>query len=449
MRPFFSLLLAASLLLSPFAEAKSVALNPANLRQMVVYNNIGVLQSLNKVHQAKDRVMIARGNLLPRLDLGASIGALTGGPAFLLSAITVMLPFLVPANWANLHENASLLEAQKVSYRLVQLNQYASAYSLYATVLTDIGIREVVVAQYNDWVKVRNWLRDQQDFVGNVPQIDIDQAEAQVQTAYGDIAKMDELLLTEKSSLKEMLSLGMADTLTLDPQHTPASASESLSLDKVLAKVQAVSPEATQIQHLYKAAQAARWGKVFGFFNSAGMSIVSGGSALDHLGVAGGFSIGFDYVPNIQLANDNINEIRLRFQELKLQQQQLVEATVGSIAEAKRQITAYAEAERLREGVVQSEFVRYTLGLTDLLHVFEAERQVAQARATRLRAEFDLDALRITLHRALLTDQFSSIPGCRIRPEAEEKDRKWLGRLFNPSKYTISIDEACRPADQG
>ena len=97
--------------------------------------------------------------------------------------------------------------------------------------------------------------------------------------------------------------------------------------------------------------------------------------------------------------------------------------------------------------MAQEQFDKYTFGRIDLELVFQAEKNAAQATATKVKAQMDLDQLRITLHRELLTDQFAQIPGCAIRPEAEKKDKDFLGRLFNPGKYAIGLDEACAPAN--
>src|SRR4051812_30110387 len=103
-----ALSVAFSLSLPAFAEilpnvqppkAKAVAINPKTLRSLIVHNNFGEMTQLNLIHQAKDTVDQARGRLLPSLNLGAIISGITAGPAFALTSISFLLPFLLPSNW--------------------------------------------------------------------------------------------------------------------------------------------------------------------------------------------------------------------------------------------------------------------------------------------------------------------------------------------------------------
>lgn len=434
-----------------FAAPRKVALNPATIRSMLVRNNLPVLIQLSRVRQAKETVGVARGNLLPRLNLGATLSSFANG-SFGISSVAFLLPFLIPENWANLRQSEALLESQKISYRLVQLNQYASAYSVYATVQGDLALREILVREYEGLLEVRDWLEQRKRFIGTVPQEDIDNADARAKLAYANISAMDELLLREKAALRNMLALDLAAEFDFQKMAVPASSLELKPLAEVVAAVQKASPESQQIYYLAQAAQSAKFAKTFGFMSGASLNVHPGDNGFvtsfsgSNLSGGAGFSIGFDYVPSIRLANENLREIQLRARELRLQQQQLVESTIGSIRETKKQLAATTEAEVLLESVYRSEFRKYTLGLSDLLHLFEAQSKVSQATAAKVKAQMDLDMLRITLHRALLTTEFSKVPGCRIRPEALEKDRSFFRRLFRPREYQLSIDEACAPA---
>ncbi len=454
MRKAVAVALALSLPLSmaspaAIAAPRTVTLNPGTIRSMLVRNNLPVLIQLSKVRQAKESVGIARGNLLPRLNLGATLTGLVNG-SFGITSVAFLLPFLMPSNWANLRQSQALLESQKVSYKLVQLNQYASAYSVYATVLGDLAIREVLVSQYNDLVQIRDWLIQQQRFIGTVPQEDIDNASARAKLAYANISAMDELLLREKAALRQMLALDLNAEFNFQKVQIPASSLEAKPLSQVVAAIQKASPESVQINYLAQAARSSRFEKMFGFMSGVSLNVAPGENgfvkSFSQLSMGSGFSIGFDYVPSIRLADENIREIQLRARELRLQQQQLAEATIGSIVEVKKQLAANAEAEELLEKVYQAEFRKYTLGLSDLLHLFEAQAKISQATAARVKSQLDLDLLRITLHRALVSSEFSKVPGCRIRPQALEKDRSFFRRLFRPKEYQLSIDEACAPA---
>ena len=327
------------------------------------------------------------------------------------------------------------------------LNVFASAYTLYSAMLSDLAIRDVLAAEKEDLVTVRDWLEKQRRYLGNVSQVDVDRADSEVKLAEANISAMDELLIRERAALREMLALDLDAKIILEPHHTPGFPAEDLTIPQLAGKIQAVAPENLQISFLEKAAEEARWGKSFGFLSGAGLNVGSSGSvSFSKLAGSAQFSIGFDYVPGIQLASDNIEAIRLRARELLIHQQALAEATLGSIWESKKQVASTTDAVAVLQGVFRTEFRRYTLGLTDLLHVLDAQKAVARATAAKVKAQADLDALRVTLHRELLNGEFSRIPGCRIRPEAEKKDRDWLGKIFRPREFEISLDEACMPA---
>lgn len=459
-RSLTALTLAASFLALPVTSAvaaseptggKTVVITPAALRSILVHSNYGVLENLNLVHQAKDQVNIARGNLLPRLNLGAVISGLVSGPAFALSSMSFLLPFLLPSNWANLHQSEDLLESQKIGYRLVELNNYASAYTTYVTMQGDAAIREALVSEYNDLVSVRDYLIKQQKFVGNVAQEDIDRADSEVKLAGANISGTDELLSSERAALREALALPLSVNLTLSSLHVPASPAEDTSVIRLASRISAVAPENSQIAYLIKAAQEVKFSKEFSFFSGASLNVGIGSSGMpsfNNLSAGSQFGIGFDYVPQINLASDNIVNLQIQTRELIAQQAKLAESTLNSIQQAKLQVQQTGEAEAELLSVFRAEFRKYTLGLTDLLNVLDAERTVATATATKAKAQADVDTLRVTLHRELLTDEFRNIPGCRIRPEAEQLDNQHpFDKLFHPGKYVISIDQACAPAN--
>ena len=68
---------------------------------------------MNAVRQAKHQVSIARTQLLPNLNIGAVISS---GPTFALTAIEMLLSFLMPSKWFNVGVSQNLFESEKISY---------------------------------------------------------------------------------------------------------------------------------------------------------------------------------------------------------------------------------------------------------------------------------------------------------------------------------------------
>jgi outer membrane protein TolC len=426
---------------------------------MIVHNNLPILEELNQIHQAKDNVYIARGNLLPSLNLGALLN-LTGGPAFALSSISVLLPFLVPANWANLHQSEDLLESEKLSFRILELNNYATAYTLYETMLSDQAVRETLVQQYNADTYIHDWIVQQHALNGKTTQGDIDNADAQMKLAQNNIAATDQALANERATLANMLVLPN-DNFTLANVHIPASQAETQSLNTVVNKIQSVAPENAQMNYMIKAAQEVQWSKVFAFFGGAGLDVAgtSGGgggksSPFGHVqDLTGQFTLSFAQIPTVQLASDQVANLEIQKKALLAGQLQLGQTSLGSVTQAKIQVDTTQKAYTELVSVAQEYFLKYTLSLTDLTNVFQQVAQAAQAQALNVKAQLDIDSLRVTLHRELLTDQFASIPGCKIRPEAEQQDKNnsglfgGIGDLLHPGQANMTIDQACMPAN--
>lgn len=433
---------------APLPQKKTVLkVNPATLQKRIASSNFQVLKGLSKLHIAKDKVSIARANLLPSLNLGISSFA-TGGSGFAVSAISFLFPFLLPSNWANLRQSKMLLEAEKISYHVMGLNQYASAYSVYATVVNDLALRAILVQQYEDLVKIRAWLEKQKD-LGIVPQQDVDAADAQARLAFSSLSQMDALLIRERAAMRELLALGINDEMVFEPMHVPESPMESMDLMTAVKKIQAVAPENLQMQYLVSASRSGKWSRAFSFMGGSNLNVSrdASGDKWNQYSLGTGLNIGFSTVPNIKLSNDQIVELQLQARELLQQQIHLAESTLGSLNESKKQLASNRIAVEKLKSVFETELQKYMLGLTDILHVLDAKIKVAQGSATYVRSQLDVDTLRITLHRALLADNFKSVPKCAISQAALDHDRRgWFGRLFRSKAGGLSIDEVCLPA---
>lgn len=437
-------ILAFSVFVAPIssAYAEEITYNASTLRASLMKKDIKILMEQNQVHQAKDKVDIARGALLPHLDLGATLGGILGGPTFLLSAVSFLFPFLFPSNWANLRLSKDLLQAEKVSYHLVGLNEYASAYSVYITILNDTDLRNVLDHQYKNLVSIRDWLIRQRDAIGTVSQQDIDNADAQAKLSYAKLSKMDELLIKERSFFAEMLAMKVGDTAVIVPEHVPESSMEAAPVERVLSMVQELAPESTQMEYLIAAAKENRWAKEFGFVSGGNLTLSPGSTnAFENLSLGIKFSFGFDTIPTIRLASDNIENMKLQKIQLSQAQQQLVVSTLGSIQEAKKQFEAAAKSEELFTSVYRDEFKKYSLGFSDIFRVIEANNNISLASTVKIEAMLDLDALRITLHRALLSDQFALIPKCLVKADAEKTEA-----ARKKKKVPLTIDDVCDPS---
>lgn len=418
---------------SKSSSSKALHINPHSLQSLLLTQNNSILQEVNKVYQAKENVNVARANLLPSLNLGT---ALNGG-GFILSAVSFLLPFLMPSNWMNLRDNQKLLNAETSSYYILELNQYASAYAVYMTVLADQSLRATLETQYQNLKKIQDNV-DLAVKLGLRPMTDLYQAEAQTELMANQVAQTDELLITETAAVRQMLALPLTQEIVFDSFHPSSVTYEGHSPSSLLPIALAKAPENQQLDYLIQAAQADRWSRIFSFFNGSTLSAGQNDqkeATLTHLTQGNSFNIGFAYFPNIALSNLNIQELELQKQAVSLSQAQILETTLGSLEDAKRELADAAESETNYQKQYDSELTEYNLGTTDLLHVLTAANSLETASMAKIKAQNDVDNLRITLNRTFLREYFSAIKPCETVQAP--------GGLFHRNP-PASLDQVCK-----
>lgn len=417
-------------------QPQIVRINPDALREMILNRNVGVQLSMNQVQQAKTQVNIARANLLPSLNLGSLI---SNAGSFLLNTVSSLLPFLMPSKWLDLREQTVLLEAQSQSYYIAQLNTYASAYSLYLQVIGDMKLREALYRQYLILSSIEVQMRRPAE-TGVIPMEDYLQAKSQAQLAMIQVSQLDSLVKTEKATVRQMLNLSLDQELIFDRVSVSPSPAESATPQELLEPVHANSPESKQIDTMIRATYAGKWSKGFSIFSGASLGTQRGqDGSFGDLTATASMNFGFAYFPALELSNLNIQAFKLRKQQLKLEQAQLLETALGTMTEAHLQYNQASQAEENLTRVYETVQRQFQVGMTDLLHVFSVAKDLNNAIVYRIKAQTNLELVRVNLHRTLITDQFAEIKGCKLRRKE--------GKFFDPdSKYQMSLDEACRRA---
>ncbi len=424
----------------------SLMLNPEAIQTQLLKNNTSVLLALNAVHQAKDEVNISRGKLLPSLNLGALLSFSGGG--FVQSAIDFLVPFLLPSNWANYYTEKNLFEAEKLSYKVVQLNTYGSALSLYFTLLADVQVQQIFQQQYLDLQEIYE-LQKRKGNLGTVPISDLLQAQAQAQMAGVRASQMSELNKQEIASMRKALALPLQTAISLEFTDSKVSPWEFKSLDTTVNQVNNVSVELAQFYYLIKAAKAQVWSKSFGWINRASVvSTSAGNSSFNDMQFAGGINLSFAIFPTITLSQDQLRAIELQRRDLYLENTRLIESAFSSLNESKLQLDLAAQAESQMARVYQIKSQEYDQGSETLTNVLVARNQMSEASIARVKANLDVNLQRTLLHRALLTEDFKNIKGCSssAKMPLEQKKQGAIGRLFNPQpepKYP-SMDQICR-----
>jgi outer membrane protein, multidrug efflux system len=445
--------------------SSSVEVTPDLLRTAMLQGNYSILTGLNTLEQAKISVAAARaGVLLPGAKVGAIFDPLTSPASFALTSVSVLLPFLLPSNWFALKESDHMLEADKAAYYLLELNQYASAYAIYETIVNDLDVQEALQENYDALNEIAQDLQNRENGLQTVASSDLLNAVQAAEQAEAQLSKMKETIEQEKSSLTVILGLPLADLAFDNPVHIAPSPMESASPQQILDQGLKIAPEAAQINALVAAQNDQKWSDLFAFVSSVSLAntgVGSGntsgtstgsGNSLGDFALSGNVSFGFTSFPTYLLDKEKVAAIALELKNLKLTEASEIQSSLASIEAAQDQIAEEAAAEANAIEVLNIEGVQYHLGQTDLLHVLSAVSSVITARMAKIDAQADLDNQRINLHRILLTDEFAQLPQCQINGKVSGKTKVpdsgpfgWVKDIFHPSTNVKTVDQLCRP----
>lgn len=424
---------------SGFSKTNSIiVINPESIKQFILSKNVSLMVQMNQVEQAKMKVNIARGNLLPSINLGAVISS---GTTFGLSTISMLVPFLFPSNWMNLKQSFHLLNSQTKSYYIAKLNTYASAYSTYLNIVADLDLHDVLNSQYENYQQIEDFIRVGVE-AGLKQPSELMQAHAQTAMAAHQVSKIDQLLKQEISLLRQMLALPLSQELVIERKHPLKSSAERWDMQSALQVSIAKSPELQQLEYLHRAAKAAKWSQAFAFLNGGGIgsSNSSANGAWSPTQFTGSMSIGAAYYPTLQLSNLNVAQIQLQKNQTHLQHAQTVESIYSSLAEAQKQVAVTSDAEMNLREYYQTELLKLRTGLTDLLHVLSAANNLTLALTSRIRSQNDLDNQRVSLNRLLIEQEFMGIPPCNAMIT---KSNGFEGSSFKTSDKNISVEKFC------
>jgi len=422
-----------------FAAETNFTVNPKTIEKQLFYSNITLLQALNNVQNSKLNVTQSRAKLLPSINLGLLLPAMAN-PTFLLSQITFLFPFLVPSNWMALKQSKELFEADKESYKVLQLNILSNALSLYYTYVNDQKVHNAYNEQVVILGKIYTNLKRQSEVLGNIPAEELAMAQAQWQEGQIKVSKIEGLLNNEKIFLRTMLGLPSETNLEVVETEIPKSNFEDGSLGTIIDRSMVVAPEARQLEHLFAAAKAGKFSKLFGFVNSSSMSgsASSSGSAFDNLKVGGGFTIGAENVVNVKIANNNMVALQLRETQLKQENEKTAEIVVGKLTEAKEQKALSDAALANRMKVYQAQLRQYQLGFISLQTLLQTQSQLTDIKVNTIKTDLDLAMQRLTLSRLVIDGIYANVKGC------EAKDSEPKRSIFKREKEK-SLDELCRP----
>lgn len=428
---------------------QTIDLTPDNLRQYVLAGNETIEAELFNVYTAKDNKNVSVGKLLPGVNLSSAMG---GVSSFVLSNVTFLLPFLIPDNWINLKESEHQLNAEELTYQIVELNQFASAYALYETIVDEYDALDVLNDNYHTLYQLYLTLAAENQQTGTVNMDDVKTALERSQQAWGAVISAKVIIDTDTDTLRQAMGYGIGTHLTFSKRvHTPSSAVESQDSAVVSKDALAVAPEAKQLSEVLAAAGDAKWSAIFGFISGATLGPSSSGGSADFSKMSGTGSVSFSFsqFPAIQLTQDTIDSIQNQLNDVGTTLDEETDTALKSIVAYNQLVQTYAAAAKTSYEVYLSRSQSYSLGTETIEDVLQAESDFYTSSGQRVLAQTQLDQARINLHRIMLTDQFDpkNISGCAQNVALSGGDSGpfgWINDIFHPSADRVTLDQMCK-----
>jgi hypothetical protein len=96
-------------------------------------------------------------------------------------------------------------------------------------------------------------------------------------------------------------------------------------------------------------------------------------------------------------------------------------------------------------GIYKTRIDQYNNGIGSFDGIVLASTQLVQSELVEATAQMNLNNLRVVLHRAMITDQFSKIGGCRT--DSSSPYGGFLKGVFG-GKKAVSMDDVCKPTEE-
>ena len=429
------------------SQSSAIRVNPKNLRIRLLNGDTSIMLGLNQLYMSKVQVASSQAALLPSLNLTAALG-----PSFLISSFTVLLPFLLPSNWANLSASEANLAATGYGYYALELNEMANVYAIYEAIVNDMDIRDAYVKVYNNYNEIYT-VTNAQYSAGAAQHSDLKTALTNVTNAQGLVRHADEIIAQELSQIRLILGIPDLDAkFEFDREHMAKLNAEGLSAQTILNSTYFKSPERDQMLSLIKAAQSQKISAAFSFLNNAAVSFApsAGGGVSSFNSPQGGVGAGLSFTifPLVNQAQLQIEQYQIRLKQVRLQEGQLVESSLHSTRDAVAQVDYYTQAMNAADAAFADIMTAYRIGTATLDHADLANNAVQTATLNLAAAQLDLDGQRVTLARELIVGQYAAIHGCHVGSSSAGNPVVGffsdVAGIFALGANKVSIDQVCK-----
>jgi outer membrane protein TolC len=407
-----------SFLISEFAVASSpVTISFEEVTARVSSQNYVVLENAQKVYQAKESISVARGNLLPRLNLWRWIEPVVQPTSLitsLIGGIEDIAPFLVPSNWFRLSEEKVLYQAQKEAYRSLWANEVMTAKSLFVHALIDESLYQHLTRSEQELNKILQIVKTREVLGGARPGAS-QEIEVRLLAIQEDKRSLEVIIREDKTALAFMMGLPGNTELNLRAISMPNFRDLSpIEYEVFEFRALDVSPEIKQFGHLVHAADYVRRERTFAFLGMSNIARGLSGNVFDELPAQQGLGFG---------TGASIRITRAQKEILKLQKKG-VEETIRRnlkllVENYNLDLLSYASMKRrvdLTRSLLDRQYERLGLGdSVEPLELVEASRSAIQAQIAFFAVQYRFLTTEDRLSRLIFHGEYAHMPEPRFQ----------------------------------
>lgn len=406
MKSLLALLLALSFATAGAAEPKTIQLSDVTKR--VSDRNYLVRANALKVYQAKANIEVARGALLPKLNLWTIVSAVVD-PSSLIDKIPEIAPFLVPGNWFRVNEVQLLHLAEREGYRALWANEIYTAKALYLQLLLDEKLLRHVQAGRADLERIHRIVLTREVFGGVRPGT-AREVEIRLLGLAEDERNMKVLLVKERAELSYALGFAADTALTLKDVAAPEMEKlKPLNTGAYEFRVLSASPERRQFDHFLSVVSQIKEEIKYSFLGVSTISRGAAGGVFDSLPVPDGLGFGSSAAVGISDAQKEILRTQKRGVEETLKRQ-----LVNLAAQYNADLQGFEGVRRrleLARASKESILRRISLGEdVDVLALAESAKNQMQAETSVLQMQARVLTMTDRLSRLTFTGDYAKSP---------------------------------------
>lgn len=366
--------------------SQPVKITYAQVVQRVSTENLVVYQNALKVYQAKQAISVARGNLLPKLNIWRIL-SVPFDPRSAVGLVEDIAPFLIPANWFQLKAQKEFYAAEVEGYKALWANEVMTAKSLYLQLLADRQLLRSIELAETDvnriWVIVKS-----REMLGQYPEGTSKEMEVRLLALKEDTRALRTLIAEEVGLLSQMLGFAGTPDLDLEPVALPDFEKYPvLSEDGYVSRVLTYSPELKQYSFLVNASRYVKQEAYFSLFGIGTLTRGVAGGIFDNVPIQDG--LGFGTPASVRIAKTQTKMLQVQQQgasETLRRQLRLVVATYNLDVENFADIKKRA---RLAQEIRSRLYERLSLGEdVEMNALLEASRSEIQSQTTLFQAQY-------------------------------------------------------------